>query len=146
MEPHFFQFGNHVPRLRESVAIEREDAVLVHIVNIEMNHVAWYALVAEGARQSHHFFFAFVAVFRLVVAKRPLRRHLHPPGQCRIAGDDLLQFGAIDEVVIVIPRLAFNRKDIGPGSHIEGSPSRVIEKNAAACPVMDMQQQRDRLI
>ena len=61
--------------IREAFVVPREDAVAVHVVDVEVEHVAGDAARAELGRDLAHLVGALVAPARLLVAERPQRRH-----------------------------------------------------------------------
>ena len=73
-EARFAQLAQQAARIREAARVPGEDAVGVHVVDVEVDHVGRDAAAARLARDAAHVARAAIAPARLVMPERPERR------------------------------------------------------------------------
>src|SRR3989442_4929147 len=87
-------------RIGKSTRVEREHAIFMHVMNVEVDDVKRKIALAV---LPHHFFddrFRIVTVATLLHAQRPKRRHRHMAGQIGIAAKNLFDRWPIEKIVV----------------------------------------------
>ena len=80
--------------------IDGEGAVLVLVVDVEIDGVGGDMVGAEAVGDLHDAGLGIVAVTRLLEAERPERRQRRRAGEPGVGFDDVFGIGAVDEVVV----------------------------------------------
>ena len=125
--------------------IPGERVVSVLVVDVEPEHVGRDPALAEVLRDEADLRLRVVAVAALLVAEGPPRRQRHPAGQLRVARDDLLRRGAVDEVVVQLaPRGAEGEEILALAADVERGAERVVEEEAVGPPRPHHDEEGDR--
>ncbi len=94
------ELGGQRGRIGKPFRVPREDLVVVHVLDVEMEHVARQPpageLVGDAAQRGGR----VVAPVRLVVAERPARRQLDPSEQCGEPFEHDGRLVAVDDDVV----------------------------------------------
>ena len=140
------QLRDQAGGVREPLAVPGEHAVAVHVVDVEVEHVARDLACAELARDREHLVRAHVRPPRLLVAERPQRRHRRAAGQRRVAvehvGGRRAEQHVDHEVVGGLDRHAVR---VGLGE-VELDPPRMVVEHAVRTTVVQAQHERDRRV
>ena len=128
LEPLFVQPGDHQARLGKALSIPGKAAIVVHIMDIQVDHVTRELAAAKLLCHFQHALLRIVAPARLVEAKRPQRRKGHAPGDLGVGGQDFGRRADHD----VQPEFPINRpifhntRLVGP--HIQERTMGVVEE------------------
>ena len=141
------ELGDQPGRVGVALGVPGEDAVAVHVLDVEVEAVAGDVALAELARQPEDLLGAGVAPARLVVAERPQRRQRHAPGQLRVAGEHVARRGAGEDVGdhVAARRLVADALRVGLGE-VDLDAVRVVEEDAVRPPVAQREHERDRRV
>ena len=123
-------------RVGEAVLVPGEDPVAVHVVDVEVDHVARDVPLPETSRDLAHLFFVHVGVAALLVSQRPQRRHRGAARELGVAVDDLPRGRPAEDVVD-------DRPTLGPvvgavlilQREVELDPVGVVEEEAVGLAV-----------
>ena len=118
--------------LRELLRMEGEYLVLVHVMDVHPDDIAWYLVVAQGVCNLLDARVGMVAVAALLVAKRPQGRHLHVAGKVHKFLHHLLRRVLLDDDHTEGWSRA-TEHNLRIGSHRR--LPRIIGNNAKACTV-----------
>ena len=150
MESVLVQLREHLLRLRKGLWRPGEDAIAVHVVDIEIDHVGRDLLLAERACDLADLVLRHVRIARLLITERPQRRQCGAPGQLGVGAQHLrgTALGAAGEHVVV--ELAAGRTEtetrcVGH-SHVEMRAPGIVEEHAVARAVTQCDEKWDRLI
>ncbi len=89
LETVFAKVGYQAARVGEMLRIEGEYPEPVHVVDVEVDGIAWYVGLSHRPSYFAHLAFRAVAEPALVIAECPKRRQLHSAGQVRIGVHDI---------------------------------------------------------
>jgi len=87
-------------RIGKSFLIESEDAITVHVVDVEMHYVERQVALAILVHNFFNHRIRIVAPATLLIAERPERRHRHVAREVRVAAEDLFDRWTVEEVVV----------------------------------------------
>ena len=134
-------------RVGEALGIEGEDAVAVHVVDVQVQRVARDAAGAELARDPAHLLRVRVAPARLVVAERPQRRERDPAREPGVAVEHVARRRAGEDVghEVAARRLVGHAPGVRLGE-VDLQPVRVVEEDAVRAPVLQGEHERDRRV
>src|SRR6185369_3279719 len=134
-------------RSRKSFLVESEDAITVHVIDVEMYDVEREVATAILV---HDFFDHRVRVVTpptLLVAECPQRRQRHMSGQVCVAAEDLLNRWTVKKVIVHLA--AFSAKPralLRRFAEIEIAAIAVVEENSVSDAALQADVERDRLV
>ena len=130
------QVRHHPLGIGKARLVPGEDAIAVHVINVEEDAVAGNAALAEILRDEAHLALRIVAVAALDVAQRPARRHGDAPHQFREAADHLLRSRSGEEVIVHLAALRAEGVEVGKlRRHVERRAVGVVEEDAVSAPL-----------
>ena len=133
--------------VREALAVPREDAVAVHVVDVEVEHVARDLALAEAGGDRAQLVRAHVAPARLLVAERPQRRHRGPARQRRVAVEHVAGRRPAEDVV---DEVAAGGGELDPlrirSCEVDLDPAGVVEQQPVGAAVAQREHERDRRV
>src|SRR5258708_8202328 len=127
--------------------IEREHAVTVHVMNVEIDYVQRKITFAILPHHLLDHGLRIVTVATLLTAERPQRRKWNMAGQVSIATENLFDRWAIQKVVIQLP--AFGAKPyalLRKPAEIEIAAITIIKKDSVSRTFLQTQIERNGLI
>ena len=97
------QVADHPRRIGEAGFVPREDAISVHVIDVEINDVRRDLVLSKSFRDLAHAFFRIVRPSRLLVPQGPDRRQGHAACETRVVFEDLFgrAFAAAGEDEII---------------------------------------------
>ena len=82
------------------MGVESEDAITLHVIYVQMNHIQRQIALAILAHNLFDHGVRIIAPATLLIAQRPHWRHRRVAGQIRIACQNLFHRGSVEKVVI----------------------------------------------
>ncbi len=145
-EPLRAQFGNQPGRVREAFAVPREHPVAVHVVDVEVEHVARDPASPELGCQGPDLVSIHVGPSRLLIPQRPQRRHRHPARQSRVALEHVGRRRArqhVDREVVARRHRHARRIRLG---QVQLDPPRVVVEHPVRPSLVQAQHEGDRRV
>ena len=131
--------------VREVVGVPGEDPVSVHVIYVEVDHVARNVFLPKGIGDFPNFFFRHVAVATLMVPERPLRRHRGSAGKLGVAPNHVPRFRAAENVVDEVAALGLEDRAFRVFfRQVEADAVGVVEKESPSVSVVHDQGKRGR--
>ena len=112
-------------RIGEGSRAPGEDPVVVHVVDVQVDHVEGEIVGAIAIDELFDGGVRVVAPAALLMAERPARRQRHVAGQVGIARDHLLHRGAPEEVVVELRRRRARSRRRSSRTPAGSSPCRI---------------------
>ncbi len=81
MKAHVLQPGDHAGGIGEIILVPGEDLVMIHVVDIEGDHIGGYGLFPVDPGDVHDFRFGVITVPALVKPEAPQGREFNGPGE-----------------------------------------------------------------
>ncbi len=127
------EIGEQLGHVGEGLGVDGEGTVPVLKIDVEPQGIGRDVVFAEAVGDFAQARLGRVAVAALLIAERPERRQRRRSGEPGVVLDDLLWFGAVDEVVV--ERAAFGAEGIGEAlaaAEVEAGAPGVIEEDSVA--------------
>ena len=150
MEAVAAQIGEHLLRLGEGLRVPGEDAVAVHVVDVEMDHVGRDLLFAERVRDFGDFVLRHIRIARLLIAERPQRRQRGAAGQRGVVAQHVRRSAfraAREHVVVQLAAVGAEGVAVRIGlAHVEDAAPGVVEEHTVALAVAQRDEERNGLV
>ena len=147
LEAHLAEVGQQGVGIGEALGVPREDAVAIHVVDVEVEHVGRDLFPAKGLGEGTDLGLGVVAPPALLVAERPRRREVHPPCHgCVLLDDGGGRRAAEDDEV---ERAAGRRDAPRPmvaRAETERALVRIVEIKPVEGPAPPDEHERDALV
>ena len=143
----FAQIGNQARKIRESFGIDGEGAILVLVVDVEVDHVGRNSVGAKTVGDFSNLRFGRVAVTRLLETESPQRRQRRRSGEIGVGLDNLFGRGAVEKVIV--ERSAFGAEGIHIArllAKVKPRAPGVVEKNPVTMSAVDGEEKRNALV
>src|SRR5918998_5617055 len=102
----FSEVEGEFVRVGEAFVVPGKDAVAVHVVDVEVDHVARDIVLAEATGNLAHLDLVHVAVAALLVTQRPQGRHRGAASELCVAVQDVPRGRAAEDVVDEVTALS----------------------------------------
>ena len=136
---------DHPLRVGEAQLVPGEGVELIQVVDVQPQRVGGDPPLPEAVGDEADLGLRIVAIAALVEAEGPARRQRHAARQVRVALDDPLRRGPVDEVVVELPVLGPEGQAVGGlVAHVEGAAERVVEQDAVGAALAQHHVEGDR--
>ncbi len=140
----FAQVGDQTLRVGEAFLVPGEDAIAVHVVDVQVDHVARDVPLSEASGDLSHLLFVHVAVAALLVTQSPQRRHRGAAREICVAIHHVPRGRPAEDVVDDVPALGpVVRAPLVLQRQVELDPVRVVEEEAVGHAVRQGEGERD---
>ena len=147
LEAHLAEVGQQGLGIGEALGVPREDAVAVHVVDVEVEHVGRDLLAAKGLGEGADLGLGVVAPPALLVAERPRRREVHPPCHgCVLLDDGGGRRAAEDDEVERAAGRGDAPRPVVARAETERALVRIVEVEPVEGPAPPDEHERDALI
>ena len=147
LETIFAEVANHLFEVRKVFAIDGEGAVMILIINVEVNHIGGNFSLAEIASDFSHPRLRIITVTALLKSQRPERRQRRAAHQRGEIFHNLLGMRAVKEVVVQLAAIGAERIGVARFfAKIKVAAPGVIQKNSVTLAIFQRQKKRNGLV
>src|SRR5207248_10651636 len=84
----------------KSIRIEREHAMTIHVMNVEVDHIEGQIALTILAHDAFDHRIRIVTVATLLNSQRPERHHGHMAREISVAGQNLLDRWTVEKIIV----------------------------------------------